>query len=275
MTSQYARFSASVCQVLLLVLIAFGTPACSKDPAKAKKEYFESGVKYFNENKFREAVIQFKNAIAIDGRYAEAHYQLGICYSKLGQIPLAYREFVKTTDLDAGHVGAQLRQGALLLAQRKFDEAKAKAELILKSDPRNVDAQVLLGNSYAGLKDLDRAIEELQEAVDLDPKQVPHYLNLAAAQYFNKQPDLAEATFKKAISQDSKNVQPRIALAQLCSSTERSADGEATLKAAIEANPESIEAHQALAYFYHAKRVFKNPLNAAPGGGASGESWRS
>src|SRR5882762_10003698 len=134
MTTRSKKHRAAITQLLVLLLIALGTPACSKDPAKAKKEYFDSGSKYFSGNKYREAVIQFRNAVAVDPRYAEAHYQLGLCYSKLSQFPQAYQEFVKTTDLNTGHLDAHLKQGGLLLMSGKFNESKAKAELVLQKD---------------------------------------------------------------------------------------------------------------------------------------------
>src|SRR5207247_8376615 len=80
MTTRLKKSRASIVVLAGIVLVVLGIPACSKDPAKAKKEYFESGLKYFNGNKFREAVIQFKNVVAVDPSYAAARYQLGLCY---------------------------------------------------------------------------------------------------------------------------------------------------------------------------------------------------
>ena len=64
------RFS---CHWPLLAVVLAG---CSRNPDVAKKKYLESGMKYMDQQKYDSAVIQFKKAIQIDPKYAEAHYQL-------------------------------------------------------------------------------------------------------------------------------------------------------------------------------------------------------
>ena len=61
-------------------LLAF-LVGCSRDPNVRKQKYFESGERYFAEGKYREAVIQYSNAIQIDTRFAQAHYQLSQTFS--------------------------------------------------------------------------------------------------------------------------------------------------------------------------------------------------
>ena len=47
---------------------------CSRDPNVRKQKYFDSGGKYFAEGKYREAAIQYSNAIQIDPRFAPVSY---------------------------------------------------------------------------------------------------------------------------------------------------------------------------------------------------------
>src|SRR6202012_5993347 len=68
--------------VLCLLLSALFT-GCSRDPEVRKQKYFESGERYFNKGKFREAAIQYANAVQVDPRFAQAHYQLGKNYISL------------------------------------------------------------------------------------------------------------------------------------------------------------------------------------------------
>ena len=58
---------------LLLTVISTG---CSRDPNVRKQKYFDSGEKYFAEGKYREAAIQYSNAVQIDSGFAQAHYKL-------------------------------------------------------------------------------------------------------------------------------------------------------------------------------------------------------
>ena len=49
-----------------------------------KTKFFDSGRRYFAEDKYREAAMQFDSAIRVDSRFAAAHYQLAQTYLQLG-----------------------------------------------------------------------------------------------------------------------------------------------------------------------------------------------
>ena len=78
--------SRTVVVRLLLVgsLIPFLFTACSRDPNVRKQKYVESGDRYFEKAKYREAAIQYSNAVQLDSRFADAHYKLGaVSYTHL------------------------------------------------------------------------------------------------------------------------------------------------------------------------------------------------
>jgi Tfp pilus assembly protein PilF len=58
--------------LFLLLLLC----SCARDPNVRKEKYFQSGQRYFEQGKYREAVIEFGNAIKIDPNFAQAHHQL-------------------------------------------------------------------------------------------------------------------------------------------------------------------------------------------------------
>ena len=62
--------------VVLIALIAGS--ACSRDPNVAKKIYLESGNRYFDRGKFKEASMMYRNALKKDPRYGDAYYRLGL-----------------------------------------------------------------------------------------------------------------------------------------------------------------------------------------------------
>ena len=76
--------SIAVRSLLVCSLVAALFTGCSRDPNVRKQKYFDSGEHYFEEGKYREAAIQYANAIQVDSRFAQAHYQLGQTYLKLG-----------------------------------------------------------------------------------------------------------------------------------------------------------------------------------------------
>src|ERR1700722_10272448 len=92
---------------------------CHADPNVRKQKYLESGKRYSTDGKYREAAIQFSNALKIDGNFADAHYQLAQTYVHLGQFALAHSELMRTVELQPTNYKAHIDLGNLLLAARK------------------------------------------------------------------------------------------------------------------------------------------------------------
>src|SRR6202789_1030890 len=70
------RHSSTLRLILALALITTLFVGCSRDPNVRKQKYFESGQRYFDKGQYREAAIQYANAVQIDPRFAQAHFQL-------------------------------------------------------------------------------------------------------------------------------------------------------------------------------------------------------
>ena len=85
---------------LCVFLIAlFSGSACSRDPNVAKKVYLESGNRYFERGKFKEASMMYRNALKKDLRYGDAYYRLGLTLEKLNDVGGAWRSFMRALDL--------------------------------------------------------------------------------------------------------------------------------------------------------------------------------
>src|SRR5215472_1162941 len=83
------RYVVSAATALMAVLLVSAT-GCKGNPEKAKKKYLESGLSYVNKKQYDAAVIQFKKALQVDPKYADAHYQLGLTYLRQGRGQDAY-----------------------------------------------------------------------------------------------------------------------------------------------------------------------------------------
>ena len=51
--------------------------ACRQNPAAAKIAHFDAGNRYFDQKKFDEAVIEYRNAVKYDTKFGEARFKLG------------------------------------------------------------------------------------------------------------------------------------------------------------------------------------------------------
>src|ERR1700733_2329444 len=158
--------SRSVVLRLLIVgfLVAALFTGCNRDPNVRKQRFLESGNRYRDQDKIREAAIQYANALQLDPHFAEAHHQLGDAYIKLKNYYGAYTELTRAVDLA----------------------------------PDNPDTHLVWSNFYAAQGNVALALLETQKAISADPGRPDSYLNLAKLQLYANQPDQAEISFKKA-----------------------------------------------------------------------------
>src|SRR6516164_3549336 len=84
--------------VALILAVLLGLVSCSRDPAVVKKRYFESGNKYFERGRYREASIQYRNALKQDPKYGPAHYKMGLTGLKTQDVAGAVNSFRRAKD---------------------------------------------------------------------------------------------------------------------------------------------------------------------------------
>jgi len=180
------------------------TAGCSR----GAQYYVKSGNQYFEKKQYKEAIVQYRNAVAKNPRLGEARARLADAYMTVGQPANALREYTRAADLLPNDKDVQLKTAQLLVMAGSFEDAKARADELLKKDPKNVQAQVIRANAVAGLKDLDGAIADMEDAVKLDEGRAPTYTNLGYLQQAKGNKEEAEAAFKQAVAAGGKESMP-------------------------------------------------------------------
>ena len=228
------RFAGSACgrRFILLAITAVCLGGCSSDPNKLKLQLLESGARYFSNSKYQEAIIQFRNSIQIDPKFAAAHYQLARAYLAARNSPAAYREFNQTIGLDPGNLDAKLSVAKLLLENRQYPEAQMITQTVIQADPKNAEAHAILGEKYLLVHDLSNALAELRKAVELDPGRIEGYAAVGSVYLAQGKPDDAEAAYQKAITINPKSVQAHMALGEFFFAQHKMAQAEAALRTA-------------------------------------------
>jgi tetratricopeptide (TPR) repeat protein len=246
--------------VLVLAMCALFFAACSRDPNVRKQKYFESGQRYFAEAKYREAAIQFRNALQVDNTFAAAHYQLGQTYLKLQDGQYAYIEIGRTLELDPDNYKAHADMANLLTADyaatsnpADLTNAKQHTDLLLEKRPNDPETHLALANLLNVEKQDDQAIAEVQKAIALAPNRGDSYLSLALMQTRARQFDSAEASYKKAIELNATAANPHIALAAFYVGRNRYPEAEQQVQTAISADPKDLDARTAMARLYIAQ----------------------
>src|SRR5579862_2185979 len=222
--------------VVVLGISAFFT-GCTRDPNVRKQKFLESGNRYAKQGKLREAEIQYANALQIDPRFAEAHYQLAETYLKLKDYNRAYAELSRTTDLTPDNYSAQADLANLLISARDLKQAQPHLDVLREKQPDSADTHLAWANMYAAQGDLKTALEETQKGVAADPGHPDSYLNLAILQLRTNQFDQAEASLKKAAELGPKQMNVQLALGGFYQGRNRFPEAEAQFKHAIDVDP--------------------------------------
>src|SRR5437899_32872 len=193
------RYSSVYRLFLILGLTVSLLTGCSRDPNVRKQKYFESGQRYLEKEKYREAAIQFGNAVQVDSRFAEAHYQLAQTYLKLQDPMYAYQELTRTLELQPENYKAQIDISNMFILGHDLNQAKEHIDLLLQKDAQDPQVHETAANLLHAQGDLNGALQEMQKAVALAPDHWEAYAGLANLQIALNQPAAAEINLGKAI----------------------------------------------------------------------------
>jgi tetratricopeptide (TPR) repeat protein len=200
--------------------------------SRSASAYLAGGDKYFKQGRYNEALIEYRNAIQVNPRLVQAHYQLAEVYLRLRSVAGAYKELRETVTLDPRDARAQLQLAALFIAGKKYDEAAGAAAKVLQTDPRNAVAHAILGERSARTGDSASAIKEYQLAVSLDPHRLETYAQLAAVYMSSGDFQNAERALKEAAAANSQSATARVNLGRFYLSQRKFAQAEAEMQAA-------------------------------------------
>src|SRR3954470_3790521 len=151
--------------IIVALCLAVLVAGCRKDPETKKKEFVESADSLVKQEKYADAIIQYRNALKIDPNSSDIYYRLGDAYFKNQQLREAYASYKKSSELDKNNVLAQLAVGRFLLVTQQFNDVIQLGSDLLAKNPDNIDAALLVANGYAGKKDVAQGIKILQGVV--------------------------------------------------------------------------------------------------------------
>jgi tetratricopeptide (TPR) repeat protein len=256
--------------LIVLLLAAATSWACSR----TAKSYYDSGNQYYDQKKYKEAIVEYRNAIRKDLKFGEAHYRLAESLNQTGDLNGAFKEYQYAADLLPANKEAQLKAGVFLLWAQQFVDAEARADAALKLDKEYVEALILRANAVAQIsKDIGRAIKDIEDARRIDPNRSGTYVSLGGFEHAAGDTRKAEEYFKTALALAPSSVEANLALANFYWATDRRAEVEPLLKKVADLDPNNRQATLALALYY----VWVNrPADAEPYFKAAAESdWRA
>src|SRR2546427_6238640 len=104
---------------LFIVIAAALLSAACTTPEKAKAQHVARGQALLKDKKFQQASLEFRAALQIDEKLADAHWGLANAYEGLQRYQEAFEEMRETAELDANNLDVRVRLGNYYLAGGK------------------------------------------------------------------------------------------------------------------------------------------------------------
>ena len=265
-------------------IIAFFTllAACTQKEEKALR-YVQEGKALMEQGNVDKARVQFKNALQINPRLAEAYYNMGLLDEKSQNWKGAFGNMSEAVRLDPNLVDAHLKLGQLYLGAHQFDKAsqevamvkQIKPELVgaftlggailftqgkkaegieqvtlgLERDPTNLDATMLLASLYLTNGQYAEALSVLKKGIESHPQDIGLQLQKIRVEAESKDYDAAVNDYQALIVNNPDKKELNFGLVALLSKIGRQEQAEGVLRGLVEKYPAELNAKLALIEF--------------------------
>ena len=134
------------------------------------------------------AVAHFQKSLALKGRSAPAHYNLGTALSAAGRLDQAVEQYRQAIQIDRKYANAHNNLGGVLLAQGKRDEALAAYREAVRLRPQSASglenlAWVLATGFHPSPREIGEAVDTAERVVGLTGRRDARGLDVLAAAY--------------------------------------------------------------------------------------------
>lgn len=146
---------------------------------------------------FASALATLDASLAIDSARSATHYLRGWVLESHGDdIKAARAAYLRTLELQPGHIGSMSGLAAIAVREHNWPEARANAEIILAGDPNHVTAHVAMASAEIEdrqFADAERRLRKLLERAANMPLHVRAVVNGLLADALDGQDKVAEA----------------------------------------------------------------------------------
>ena len=258
------------CVLSALVILLCAVAACNRDPNVAKKNYVEKGNKFFENGKYKEALIMYRKALQRDLKYGEAYYRSGLTEIALKDPNGAVRDLSRAVELLPDNLDAHDKLAAIYLmaaasdtAHRKgyLDELRGIADKETKQFPNSYEEARLRGYIAVFDNNGKAALQFFEKANRLKPNQpdvASVYMQTLASQ---GQIEEAEKLGTETLNKNPTALGIYDVLYILYAKQNKPEEAEKVRRMAVEKNPKEIRPRLDLALHYFAVKNRDQMLN--------------
>jgi Tfp pilus assembly protein PilF len=166
--------------------ITLWNDAIKKAPNKVRP-YNNRGRAYGNRGEYDKAMNDFRRAIDLNPRCAEAYYNLGLVFALKGDDDTAIKHYDQALKFYPNYAAAYNNRGLVLANKKQFDRAIKDYEQALRITSRSPDVYYNRGLAHYYKQHYDLAIADYNQALLLNPRYSNAYHNRAIAHYMKNE----------------------------------------------------------------------------------------
>jgi serine/threonine protein kinase/tetratricopeptide (TPR) repeat protein len=161
--------------------------------------HYNLGIVLKNNGQLDEALAEFREAVALNGDWAEARYMLGSVLKDKAQLDEAITEFREALRIKETYAEAHLRLGIALFLKGRLEESIAEYHQAIRFKKNDPLAHYNLGLALSKKSQLEQAIVEFRKALEIKKDFPEACLDLGVSLYALARRDEAIAQFHKAL----------------------------------------------------------------------------
>lgn len=192
--------------------------------------------------KLEEAVAEYRQALSLNPKDADAHAKLGEVYARQDKTEAALSEFKEALKLSPQHAEANTQLGDLYRKLERPGEAVAAYTSALRAKPALPGVYFSLGNAYDKLHQTKEAAEAYRRAAEQDPKDADALYNLGNCYSQLRRFDDAIKAYRQAVSLKPDDAEAHLRLGVLYLEKKDRAAAEGELDKLKTLNPDYAEA---------------------------------
>ncbi len=168
-----------------------------------KNDYPEAhnnlGMLLRDSRQFQAAENEFQQAIQLNPQYADAVFNLGLAFVMQEKMPQAVESFYRALEIDPNYAEVHNDLANVLFAQGQIEKSLAEYRKAIELKPDYTLARVNLADALLASGDLRSAISEYQTTLQMAPGDTATFAKLAKAYAAAKEPDKAISTAEAAL----------------------------------------------------------------------------
>jgi Tfp pilus assembly protein PilF len=168
--------------ILMVCSCATATKEEKSDKMDSAEDFYHKGMKEFKEGDFEDAIIEFKKAVAMDGKYFKAYYALGQSYEKKNMAKEAEEAYEEAVKIQPKNLAAREALGLNCFHQKKYDEAEHNLKEARTLGSKIPEVYYCLGEIEQREHSCKTAIISFRQALKLDPDYMAARNGLKAAE---------------------------------------------------------------------------------------------